>query len=212
MRLHEWTPAPIISPATPFETLREVTATVAPTMTVPSTDTQLMRAARLRCQQGGRERTGSDCLACARIVSIKPSPGRSLLTVRCLWTDNDLVTAVMTRAPAVVTVKATDGLGQAEQAATRGRVHHLLVLDDDVVVGTSCRCHLAEPGSHAARLRVAGFMQHSVWTVSTATSLGEAADAIARLGTGILVVADSAEIHGTVTLANLGLAEAGHVL
>jgi hypothetical protein len=210
MRLQRSTPALIVRPPRPYEALREVTAIVGKSLPVPATNAQIMRAARLCCQRGGRERTGEECLACDRIVSIRPSPGRSQVTVRCLWTENDAVASVMTLASAVVTVNASERRGRADERAARNGVHHLVVVDDDgAVVGAICRCRLAEPGSAAAQWPVADFMDPP-WTISTATSLAEAADAMERLGTALLVVADGAELAGILTARDLGLVEEGH--
>jgi CBS domain-containing protein len=211
MHLREATPAPIVKPSRRFEALREVTATVGKTLPVPSPEVEIMRAARLRCQGGGPERTGAECLACHRIVSIRPSPGRSYVTIRCLWTDDDPVASVMTRPAAIVRVQPSTARGLADQIATRAGVHHLLVVDErEVVVGSICRCRLADAGSPAGLWPVARFMNEIVWTIPLGTSLGEAADAMEGLGVGVLVVADGDQLLGMVTLRELGLVEEGH--
>jgi CBS domain-containing protein len=213
MFLREATPAPLLKPSRRFEALREVVATVGKTLPVPSPASEAMRAARLRCQRGGPERTGSECLACQRIVSIRPSPGRSYVTVRCLWTDDDPVAAVMTRPDGIVTVRPSTARGIADQIASRAGVHHLLVIDErNEVIGTICRCRLADSGSPAGLPPVAQFMNHIVWTIPRATSLGEAADAMEGLGVGALIVAEGDQLLGMVTLHDLGLVDEGHDL
>lgn len=209
MRLSRSIPVPIVSPAPSFEAIREVTAVVGRHLRVPTTAPQVMRAATLRCQKGGPTRTGSECLDCERLVSIKPSPGRSSVTIRCLWTEVDAVDAVMTRAHAVVTVTAAESRGRADEIAARAHVHHLIVLDGrGQVIGTICRCKLAEPGSPAGQYRVAEFLEDA-WTIPSDTTLAEAADAMERLDVGILLVADDDELLGLVTPRDLGLLE-GH--
>lgn len=211
MRLDRFTPAPIISPAQSFETLREVTATVGKPLRVPSSSRQVMRAAILHCQNGGHERTGAECLDCQRIVSIKPSPGRTQVTVRCLWTEADVVESVMTRSSTLVTIKDSVCRGRADSLAAEHHIHHLVVVGDSGgVVGTICRCRLAEPGSPAGQYAVADFMDREVWTISRATSLGEAAEVMERLGVDILMVADGTELLGIVTKRDLGLVDEGH--
>lgn len=212
MHLDHFTPAPIISPAQSFETLREVTATVGKRLRVPSTSRQVMRAATLHCQKGGHVRTGAECLDCQRIVSIKPSPGRTQVTVRCLWTEMDMVEAVMTRSSTLVTVRDSVCRGRADQLAAEHRIHHLVVVGDSGgVVGTVCRCRLAEPGSPAGQYAVADFMHQDIWTITAATSLGEAAEAMDRLGVDILMVADGSELLGIVTKRDLGLVDESHL-
>ncbi len=210
MRLSHWTPAPVISPPKGFETLREVTARVGERPRVPRTARELMHAASLRCQKGGHERKGTECLECERIVSIRPSPGRSYVMVRCLWTELDVVEAVMTRAFATVTVEASATLGHADEIAGRESVHHLLVVERGDVVGVVCRCDLAKPGSQAGQLPVAGAIERELWTVPVSTSLAEAADVMERLDVGVLMVADEANLLGIVTMRDLGLTLRGH--
>ncbi len=207
MRLTRWTPAPLLGQVQSFETLREVTAEVDRPLPVESTARQVMRASHLHCQKGGHELTGGQCMDCARIVSIRPSPGKSYVTVRCLWTEADVVDDVMTLAPAVVTVRSTDTVGHAHQVATRAHVHHLLVADDEQVVGVVCPCALAPAGTPAGEQRVAEVMDPEVFTVPRRTSLASVAEAMERLEVGIVMIAEDDKLIGIVTLRDLGLAE-----
>jgi CBS domain-containing protein len=126
-------------------------------------------------------------------------------------TSADVVASVMTRAFALVTVKETDRRGRADQVAARARIHHLLVVDEaGGVVGTICRCRLADPGSPAGQFPIADFMNREVWTIAPSSSLGDAADAMDRLGVGILMVAEGTELLGVITKRDLGLVEEGH--
>ncbi len=209
MRLARATPAPLPAAPRGFETLREVTALVDPRRRTP-TARQLMRASHLHCQKGGHERTGAECLDCERIVSIKPSPGRSYVTVRCLWTEDDRVESVMTHASAAVTVKASDTLGHADQVAAGAGVHHLLVVEHDAVVGIVCRCDLADAGSLAGLLPLAAHVEHELFTVPPQTSLAAAAEVMQRLEVGILMVTEGADLLGIITMRDLGLTPQGH--
>jgi CBS domain-containing protein len=190
------TPAPIATPPRSFETLREVVATVGTSLPVPATHVDLMRAARLHCQRGGSERTGSECLACSRIVLIKPSPGRSSVTVRCLWTDDDPIASVMTRPQAIVSVPPTLDAARAVELAKEQRAHHLLVVDGDRAVATVRCARLAEVGT-------VGAAAEPIWTIPLATSLGEASDAMARLGVEVLVVTEDTLVLGLLTVQDL---------
>jgi hypothetical protein len=206
MRLRTWTSAPLPSTPQPLEVIRETIAVAAPSTPVTARSRTLFASSHLHCQRGGPERSGEECLACARIVSIRPSDGRRTITIRCLWTEADPVTDVMTLAERAVCVAPETPIADADALAAREEVHHLLVVEDREVVGVTCRCALVGP----AGLVGARMIPH-VWTVPATTTLGQAAQAIRDLEVGLLVVADQGELLGVVTAAEIGLDPAPHV-
>ena len=211
MRLRNPTPAPPLPAPPPFESLREVTAEVTGPVPTSASGRQLMHASELHCQRGGAPHTGVECLACERIVSILPSQTRRTIRVRCLWTEADRVDALMTVPTAFVTVAPSESIGRADLIAARERVHHLLVVERDEVLGIACRCDLGDPGSAAGIAGTVGSrMKPTLWTVPRDTTIGQAAELMDRLGVSLLGIADGAELVGLVTQHDLGLAEPGH--
>lgn len=210
MRLSRSRPAPIMEPSKRFEALRETTAVVGARLRVPPSSRALMSAARLCCQVGGRTLGGDECLQCDRLVSLKPSPGRSFVTIRCLWTEHDVVEDVMTHAHAIVAIRASATLGVADEHAAREQQHHLLVVEHDDVVGTVCRCRLAEPGSRAGQRPVTDAIDERLWTVPPGTHLGAAAEAMDLVGSSVLLVAAGDRLLGMITRRELGVTEQGH--
>jgi CBS domain-containing protein len=205
MRLRNWTSAPLLPPEESFEMLREVVAVVDPATPVAARSRPLFASSHLRCQRGGRAHTGEDCLACKRLVSIRPSRGHRTVTVRCLWTDQDLVHGIMTHVERVPRVDRSATLGEAAAIVRLEDVHHLLVTERNDVVGTICACALVgEDGTVGAR------MIPNVWTIPSTATLGQVAEAMYDLDVGLLVVADRGFVLGTVAASDLHLDDAHH--
>lgn len=205
MRLRSWTSVPLRETLDSFEMIREVTAVAAPATPAAEKTRSLFAAAHLHCQRGGAVRTGEECLACTRIVSLRPSGGRRTITVRCLWTDRDPVSGVMTLAARVLHVARGMSLSEADALARGADVHHLIVVDGNDVVGSICVCALT------GGLGVVGDrMIPHVWTIPATATLGQAAQAILDLEAGLLVVADHGVVLGVITAGDLGLGATPH--
>jgi signal-transduction protein with cAMP-binding, CBS, and nucleotidyltransferase domain len=206
MRLTSWTSAPLPPRVEWFEILREVVAVMDPSTPAEARARPLFAASHLHCQRGGRSRTGEECLACRRLVSILPSRAERTVTVRCLWTDQERVADVMTLARRAASVDRDASLAEAAAIARREGVHDLLVTDDDDVIGVICACSLVR-GQAAVGER----MIPHVWTVPATATLGQAAEAMYRLEVSLLVVADHGVVSGTISAADLRVEVSPHV-
>jgi CBS domain-containing protein len=209
MQLARWSPAPLSDEVGPFETVREVTATVGYARP-DATARQLLDASHLRCQRGGADKRGDECRQCERLISILPSRGRTFVRIRCLWTEADTVDHVMRCGAGVSTIPADATLSRADEVLTRRGVHHLLVAEGGTVIGRICRCALADVGQDADGDPVSAHMRRDLWTIAPNTSIAAAVGTMDRLAVGLLVVADGAHVLGTVEHADLGLVEPGH--
>jgi hypothetical protein len=194
MRLRSWTTAPLLPAPKPFEMMRDVVAVMDPSTPSIARSREVFAAARLHCQRGGRSQRGTECLACERLVSVCPSRGGRTVTVRCLWTDRDLVASLMALPPRVPHVDHRATLARGAAIAREARCHHLLVTDGDDVVGTACECMFLEPDA-----LVGDRMIPHVWTLPTTATLGQAVEAMLDLEVGMLVVADRDQVLGVVT-------------
>jgi CBS domain-containing protein len=205
MRLRNWTSVPLPETSDSFEMIREVTAVAATSTPAAEKTRSLFAAAHLHCQRGGAVKTGEECLACSRIVSLRPSEGRRTITIRCLWTDRDPVSAVMTLTARILHVNRDASIGEADAIARGEDVHHLLVVDHNDVIGSICVCALkAGPGTVADRM-----IPH-VWIIPATATLGQAAQAMIDLEAGLLVVADRGVVLGAITAGDLGLGPTPH--
>jgi len=199
------------APSASFETLRQVVATVEHPRRRRKTMRQVFLASHLPCHKGGPEHGADACLECGRLVSVMPSPGAEHVTVRCLWTESDVVDDVMTPTRVLWTVPPTATLGDADRVAAREKIHHLLVQTDDWIEGVTCRCALAAIGSPAGnRLCVADRMIADITTVPSGTPLGQAWRAIEATPVGLIAITRDGEMLGVVTRRDLGLDEGAH--
>jgi CBS domain-containing protein len=209
MRLRHWTSSS--APSVSFETLRQMVATVDHPRRRRKTMRQVFLASHLPCHKGGPEHGADACLECGRLVSVVPSPGAEHVTVRCLWTESDVVDDVMTPTRVLATVPPNATLGDADRVAAREKIHHLLVRSDDWIEGVVCRCALAAAGSPAGnRLAVADRMIADITTVPTGTTLGQAWRAIEATSVGLIAITRDGELLGVVTRRDLGLDEGTH--
>ncbi len=211
MRLRHWIDPSTTTPTPPtFETLRELVAMVAPATPLTSPTRQLFVASRLRCHKGGRTICGDQCLQCDRLVGILPSPDRRQVTVRCLWTEDDVVDEVMTPADVLLHVAPTTPLGRADRIAASGDIHHLLVGRAGWIDGGVCRCQLADEGSPAGAMATVGERMLALVAVPPGTTLGAAAHILERVPLGMIAVAQAGLLHGVVTLRDLGMDRSHH--
>lgn len=175
-----------------FEGLRQV---VAPLPTGIVTITEALASARLRCRRGDPPHTGTACLGCPHLVNFLRTPEG--LLVRCLYSDDDPVHAIMTLASAAVTVAWTTPPAAAARYAMAQRVHELLVLDGDRVVGVVCASELAGAPSLTA------VMDTAPPCVAPSTTLGEVVGLLQDTDARLVLVIDGDELVGLVTQGDL---------
>jgi acetoin utilization protein AcuB len=155
--------------------------------------------ARFRCQKGGSERTGNDCLVCDRYrgwEDVSPSQIR----IRCTWSGHDAVYDRMTRASEMLTVAPELLCSEAEARARNASVRHVVVARGDELVGVVCRCQLyrARP-----ELPIGDIVAPHVFALDIYATLGEAVAAMAELGVGCLPVLDDGALVGVITRGDL---------
>lgn len=100
----------------------------------------------------------------------------------------------------IVTVAPDASLAEAEEIARRRRAEHLLVVDEENLVGIICACDLAEGGIDD---HVCDRMSLPVLTVRPDAPVEEAADTMGECDLGCLPVALGGLILGTVGSAEL---------
>ena len=156
--------------------------------------------ARFRCQKGGAERTGNDCLLCEHYRGWNDGPGPSRVTISCGWSSEAPVWQRMTKASALVAVRPDLPVGEALKLAIANDVHHLLVTDDEETVGVVCRCDL---GARRGDQPVSACVAPNVFAIASSATLGEAAGAMAELGIGCLPVLEQDRLAGVITRGDL---------
>ena len=109
-----------------------------------------------------------------------------------------LVSEAMNRE--VVTIAPDASLGEAEEIARSKGTEHLLVVDEENLVGILCTCDLGEGevGDH-----VCDWMSLPVLTVRPDAPIEEAADTMGECELGCLPVALGGLILGTLSVAEL---------
>lgn len=112
-----------------------------------------------------------------------------------------LVSEAMNRS--LVTVPPDASMAEAVALVRRTGAEHVLVMDEQTLVGILCACDLrgARPQD-----RVSGSMSAPVWTVRPDVRVEEAAVFLAERSVGCLPVAVGGLILGTVSGMELGLA------
>jgi hypothetical protein len=154
---------------------------------------------RVDCQAGADAKTGLDCLMCHRFRGWDLRPDGEVM-IRCQWSNEDPVIARMTLPAALATVQASASCAEADEAARRAGVRHLLVLDGSHLVGVLCRCDLVDA---PPRDPVAALMPEDLFALDSAANLGVAAAAMSRLGVGMLPVVTDKLVLGVITRGDL---------
>ena len=180
-----------------FEGIMQVRALVPPG--AADVDERLA-VARFRCQNGGPQRTGQDCLLCGRYRGWRDGPDEKEITIHCSFTDRESVSARMTLSSAISTVSPETTWKEAEALAARAGVHHLLVTVEGRLIGVTCGC---EFGKHADDEPVRASLGPNVFVIEASASLGEAAAAMAELRIGCLPVLDDGKLAGVITRNDL---------
>ena len=102
--------------------------------------------------------------------------------------------------PRVISVRPSDTLGTARQSLRENRIHHLLVLDRDTIVGVvSYRDLIGRNDTQT----VAEVMSRDVATVTPWDTVRNAAQRLLGLTHGCLAVMDRDQIAGVVTTTDL---------
>jgi hypothetical protein len=176
----------------PFEGLREL-----PVSEIERASSYA--SVRVDCQAGADAKTGLECLLCSRFRGWDMRADGEV-TIRCQWSSEDPVTARMTLSAALATVQVTASCAEADEAARRAGVRHLLVLDAGHLVGVLCRCDLvdASPGNPVAAL-----MPHDLFALDAGATLGVALAAMNRLSVGFLPVVTDRLVLGVITRGDL---------
>jgi len=157
------------------------------------------RAGTVQCQKGGPLKAGNDCVRCPRMVNLYPEGDR--LTIRCLWTEQDRVSQLMTLAHLLVFVPSVATVERAREIAINARIHHLMVVDDGYLTGIACMCDLAaEAQPHET---VAHRASHVPWVIDESATLAEAANLMIDRQIGCLPVVRGRELRGVITRTDL---------
>jgi CBS-domain-containing membrane protein len=157
--------------------------------------------ARFRCQKGGAERTGHDCLLCGRYRGWTDGTTPSEVRICCAWSALESVSERMTLAPAMLTVPPELPCDEADARARSAGVRHLVVTRGGELLGVVCRCQLCR----CARPEqpIGALVAEHTFAIEAAATLGEAAGAMAQLGIGCLPVVDNGALVGVITRGDL---------
>lgn len=162
---------------------------------------RLLGACRLRCQRGGRVHDALECITCPRFVNFVPSRDGTHVRIRCLWSEDDCVGDVMTKAPELVSVRSDTRIFDAVKRARAARIHHLIVIDEDQPTGVVCRCALVPPilGGET----VADRMSSRLHTIHSWDSLSRAVALMKQHQIGCLPVMSETKLVGIITRSDL---------
>jgi CBS domain-containing protein len=182
-----------------FEGIREVKGTVK--RSAQRSDKQRLLDAQITCQTGGPSWTGAECLECPRYAGWRPGPGDRDVTVRCCWSDEDPVSARMTRASTIVAVTPATPCSAAAELARRHGVHHLPVIAKGAMVGILCAHDLER--SPEPDQTVAERMNEEILGIRPEATLGEAVAAMRLFRVGCLPVVADRLLVGLITHRDL---------
>jgi CBS domain-containing protein len=157
-----------------------------------------LRRGAVQCQRGGQIRPGSECFRCPRLVNLYPHGAQ--VRIRCLWTDEDPVSSLMTLTPALVRLPSDTPVSHAQSVLEASLVDFLLVVDDGQLVGVVGKRELSGDGpGNTLRYRV----DHCPWVIADTASLAEAAALMLAKDLGCLPVVRGHELRGMLTVADL---------
>jgi hypothetical protein len=183
-----------------FEGVREVS-------TVASSEGKLLWPAALApllhglddCTRRGSETPPEDCRLCRNFVNARPDHATGLITVRCLWTDEDPIALHAQAVPAWRVVAPDTPVETARQLTTQHAAPFLLVADGELFVGIVERAAL-----EGADGTVEPRADREPWVLPLDATLGDAAEALAVLGVAGLPVVDAGgRLAGIVSASDL---------
>lgn len=188
-----------VKPGAPFQYIREVVATANTNFDVRSSVREKLCASQLSCQKGMSPRSTVQCLSCPRLVNFIPKDDS--VQVRCLWTDTDHVSELMTLASELVTIPTSMTILEAEHVAKAHDIRHLLVVEDGRLIGLVHRSDLAEEefGLNTISDRV----NLCPWTIGPETTLVQAAQLMVERNLGLIPVIANREVLGVVSRGDL---------
>lgn len=144
---------------------------------------------------------GATCLACPRLINVKPSSGGSGVVVRCLVTSNEPLADYMTPAVGLAAVEPDTSISDAYLYSRSVGVKHLLVVAGDDLVGVVCRCGLLPPVIAGERVR--NRMTSEPWVVGVEETLADAVAVMRDIGVGLLPVLDGDKVVGVISRSDL---------
>lgn len=159
-----------------------------------------MAACSVPCRPACAEVSGAFCLSCPRLVNFVPRG--SDMAIRCLWTDEDPVDALMTPEPALVSVSHDTDVREAARVVRKRGVGHLLVVDAGLLVGVVSYEDLLR---HVERDDpVSECIRSCPWVVEGSANLARAASLMARRNVNCLpVIGPDKRVRGVVTRGDL---------
>lgn len=166
---------------------------------------ELFDSVRVTCQAGGVAHSGAYCRQCTRFVNWVPSADRAEVTIRCLWSESDLVGDLMACTSVLVTVPPDVPAAKALAEATRLQTSYLLVERDGRFEGVVYRDDLVDLEDGAL---VRDRMIRPAWSASPTTTLGDTARLMREHGTDFMPIIAGNTLLGLITradLANAGL-------
>lgn len=140
-----------------------------------------------KCQRG--RRTGMECASCEHYLSLTPDRDLRGATVRCLFVDDDPVSALMTPVERLVTVDAAAPMPEAAAIARASAVRQVLAMRGEDVVA------LWEPERH---LRIA-----PIATVPAEMRLSALARLFRTTGLAVVLVMAADQVAGLITAGDL---------
>ncbi len=183
-----------------FETVRQCEG---PVLAPPASGAglrSLLCAAEVPCLETGTIEAGARCLRCARLLNLVPSPDRRYITVRCLWTDRDLVASLMIPAARLPTVPRDARAGDAARLAADYDQQVLLMVDQGVLAGVIARGVL-EWADHDRQ--VGELARRQCWIVRPDATLGDALAMVVDEHADFILVVDDGALLGMLTRAQL---------
>jgi len=180
-----------------FEGSRSVDGMVASGAATPVP--LLLRSTRIHCRASGHV-SAERCLSCHRLISVRPARDRSRVTIRCLWTEVDPVTDLMTPTSHMLVVPADASAADAVHAAAEHDRDLLLVVDHGVLLGVARRQVLewAEPERSLSSL-----VNRRSWVASADATLADVAEMVGDQRADLVLVVHDGELLGVVTREDL---------
>lgn len=160
----------------------------------------------VQCQRGGELRPGTACLDCHRLVNVRPMA--AALTIRCLWTDEDQVSSLMTLRSALVTVARDASASRARALLEANQIDHLIVVAGDRLAGVVSRHDLqGVPDT----IPIERCVSACPWVIDDTASLADAASVMVERDVSALPVVRHGEVCGMITRSDLSRAGANFI-
>jgi len=168
----------------------------------PQPDAAALAHATLECRRH-EPVPGTRCESCPHHLGSTAAEDGCSVTVHCLFLESDPVKILMTRVADLQRVDADDTVATAIDRLVRGRVHQLLVVDDETVVG------LVGAGALRGRprgQRLRALIGAALPVMPRTLPLGVAARALLESGRRCSLVVDGERVVGLITRGDLARA------